>query len=98
MRARADCDCRILKRWCTSPFYLDLNPCALLQRQQRAPNVTVIKRLGVADIVPGELERGRLRSRQDSDLLNELVISNLIKIVELEEGDSRLPKDFLGHS
>lgn len=45
--------------------------------------------LAVADIVPGELEGGRHRSRQDSDLLNELVISNLIKVVKLEEGALR---------
>lgn len=42
--------------------------------------------LGIADIVPNELEGGRHRSRQDSDLLKELVAFGLIKVAKLEEG------------
>lgn len=41
--------------------------------------------LAVADTVPRELEGGRHRRRHDWDLLNELVTSDLIKVVELDD-------------
>jgi predicted nucleic acid-binding protein len=41
--------------------------------------------LVIVDIVPGELEGGRQRGRQDADFLNELVISGLVEIVKLDE-------------
>ena len=41
-------------------------------------------RVAVVDIVRGELEGGRSRQRQDADLLNDLVVSGLVEIVELD--------------
>jgi predicted nucleic acid-binding protein len=42
-------------------------------------------RLVVVDVVPAELAEGRQRLRQDSDLLNELVVSNVVEIVRLDD-------------
>jgi predicted nucleic acid-binding protein len=42
-------------------------------------------RLVVVDVVPDELARGRQRRRQDSELLNELVVFNVVEIVRLDE-------------
>jgi predicted nucleic acid-binding protein len=42
-------------------------------------------RVAIVDIVPGELEAGRHRSRQDADLLKDLVVSGLVEIVELDD-------------
>jgi predicted nucleic acid-binding protein len=42
-------------------------------------------RLVVVDVVPIELAAGRQRQRQDADLLNELVASNFVKIVHLDD-------------
>ncbi len=42
-------------------------------------------RLAVADVVAAELAGGRQRQRQDSELLNELVVSSVVEIVRLDE-------------
>jgi len=42
-------------------------------------------RIVVVDVVPVELAGGRQRQRQDSDLLNELVVSNVVEIVRLDD-------------
>jgi len=41
-------------------------------------------RVAIVDVVPGELEGGRHRRRQDADLLRDLVGSGLVEIVQLD--------------
>ncbi len=42
-------------------------------------------KLVVVDVVPGELAEGRLRGRQDADLLDQLVAAGLVEVVKLDE-------------
>jgi predicted nucleic acid-binding protein len=39
----------------------------------------------VVDVVPGELDEGRLRGREDADLLDQLVAAGLVGVVKLDE-------------
>jgi predicted nucleic acid-binding protein len=43
------------------------------------------QRFVVVDVVPGELEEGRARGRQDADLFGELVRSGTVEIVTLDD-------------
>jgi predicted nucleic acid-binding protein len=42
-------------------------------------------RMVVVDVVPGELDEGRRRGRQDADLLDKLVAAGLVEVVKLDE-------------
>lgn len=42
-------------------------------------------RLAITDVVPGELETGRPRGRQDADRLNDLMASGLLDTVKLDD-------------
>lgn len=60
---------------------INLNATSCAQKViQALPN-----RLVIVDVVPGELEGGRHRRRQDAALLNELVVSDFVEIVQLDD-------------
>lgn len=60
---------------------INVNACGCAQSVWEAlPN-----RVAVVDVVPDELEEGRQCQRQDADLLKNLVVSDHIEIVQLDD-------------
>lgn len=69
------------------PLIADTSAIINLNSTGHAPEIVraLPNKLVVVDVVPGELDEGRERGRQDAELLNSLVAAGLIEIVKLND-------------
>ena len=69
------------------PLIADTSAIINLNSTGHAPEIVraLPNKLVVVDTVPGELDEGRERGRQDAELLNSLVAAGLIEIVKLND-------------